>query len=111
MLEIEYYEKCSKNDPFRNRKTKLFSMTEDYVVQAHISYDLQDASEELSKLIEMIRPGEAIDEGEFNVVFAHLYWHLNSAWNARNLTSDDLESAHGERMNLLGQFPSDIKPL
>lgn len=86
-------------------------MTEDYVVQAHIGYNLQDAKDELSKLIDMIHPDAVMDENEFNVIFAHLYWHLNSAWNTRNLKVDDLESADSERMNMLAQFPNDIKPL
>jgi hypothetical protein len=86
-------------------------MTKDYVVLAQIAYDLQDASEELSAIIELIRPNEEIDEDEFNVRFAHLYWHLNSAWNVRNLSDKDLDSANSEQSNLWGKFPKDLNPL
>ena len=86
-------------------------MTNDPVVLAQIAYDLQDASEELSAIIELIRPDKEIDEDEFNVRFAHLYWHLNSAWSVRNLIGEDLDSANDEQLNLWGEFPKDLKPL
>lgn len=86
-------------------------MTKDYVVIAQIAYDLQDASEELSAIIELIRPNEEIDEDEFNVRFAHLYSHLNAAWNVRNLSSEELESADGEQSDAWKEFPKDLKPL
>ncbi len=86
-------------------------MTKDYVVIAQIAYDLQDANEELLEIMELIRPDVEIDEDEFNVRMAHLYSHLNSAWNCRNLTSDDLDSADGHQLDLWKRFPEDLKPL
>lgn len=86
-------------------------MTNDYVVIAQIAYDLQDASEELVELLKLIEPHKEIDEDEFNVRFAHLYSHLNAAWNVRNLSSDDLESANGKQLDLWTEFPTDLKPL
>ena len=86
-------------------------MTKDYVVLAQLDYDLQDASEELSKITELIHPNVEIDEEEFNVRMAHLYSHLNAAWNIRNLSSDDLESADEEQLELWKEFPRDLKPL
>lgn len=86
-------------------------MTKNYIVLAQIAYNLQDAGEELSKIIEMIRPNEEIDENEFNVRMAHLYNHLNTAWNVRNLDSDDFESANEEQLNLWKKFPKDMTPL
>jgi hypothetical protein len=86
-------------------------MTNDYVVIAQIAYDSQDASEELSAIMELIEPNKEIDEEEFNVRFAHLYSHLNAAWNVRNLSSDDLESAVEKQLDLWKEFPTDLKPL
>lgn len=48
-------------------------MTNDYVVIAQIAYDLQDASEELPAIMELIEPNKEIDEDEFNIRIAHLY--------------------------------------
>jgi hypothetical protein len=86
-------------------------MTEDYLVLAEMSYDLRDASEELSKIIDLISPDGIFDQSEFDVKFAHLFWHLNKAWNIRNLTNKDLESADGKQLNSWAQFPTDLKPL
>lgn len=85
-------------------------MTEDYVVIAQIAYNFQDASEELSKIINLIRPGAEIDEDEFNVRMAHLYSHLNAAWNIRNLKSSDLDSVDGKQLDLWKAFPKDLIP-
>ncbi len=86
-------------------------MTKDYAVLAQIAFDLQDASEELSKIIEMIRPPDEIDEDEFNVRMAHLYSHLNAAWNVRNTTGDALEFADKRQRNSWKRFPEDLQPL
>jgi hypothetical protein len=86
-------------------------MTKDYVVLAQIGYDLQDASEELSKITEMMHPNKEIDEDAFNVRMAHLYSHLNAAWNIRNLTGDDLECADGNKIDSWKEFPKDLTPL
>ena len=86
-------------------------MTNDYVVIAQMAYDLQDASEELAEILKLIEPHKEIDESEFNVRFAHLYSHLNAAWNVRNLSSKDLEFADGKQLDLCKEFPTDLKPL
>jgi len=86
-------------------------MTEDYLVLAQIAYDLQDASEELSKLKEMFSPNVKIDENEFRVNMARLYAHLNSAWNIRNLNGKVLESTDKTTRIHWKKFPKDIDPL
>jgi hypothetical protein len=86
-------------------------MNQDYAVRAYIAWNLDDAREELAGIIEMFRPESEIDEDEFTVRMAHLYKHLNTAWNIRNVTGDDLDSADGVRLDSWGRFPTDIKPL
>ncbi len=82
----------------------------DYEVVASISYDLSDAQEDLTKIIELFDyKNELYDEDEFRVRMAHLFWHLNSAWHTRNITAKDLENADGKQMNLWGKFPKDIE--
>lgn len=84
-------------------------MTEDYNVRAQIAYNLQDAQEELSHLIQAFHPESDIDEDEFRVGMAHLYSHLNTAWNMRNASGKDFEAAGGEQLRAWKQFPTDIK--
>ena len=85
-------------------------MNLDYVVMAAISYNLEDALEELTHISNMFRPDAEIDESEFKVRMAHLYGHLNYAWNMRNASGKDLESADSEQMNTWSRFPADIEP-
>lgn len=86
-------------------------MNKNYLVLAQISYDLHDASEQLSEIIKLIQPDAEIDENEFKWRMAHLYSHLNTAWNIHNLTNEVLESADGKQLDLWKEFPKDLKPL
>jgi hypothetical protein len=86
-------------------------MTKDYVVVAKIAYDLQDASDELSEIMELFRPNIEIDEEEFKWRMAHLYNHLNTAWNVRNLSDNELEFADGKQIDLWKEFPKDLEPM
>ncbi|MCD9185866.1 MAG: hypothetical protein LUM44_05505 [Pyrinomonadaceae bacterium] len=73
---------------------------------------MSDAKEDLEEIIEMFDPQkEFYEEEEFKVRMAHLYRHLNSAWNRRNITAEQLENADGMKTNIWGEFPKDIKPI
>ena len=85
-------------------------MNPDYTVMAAISYNLEDALEELAQISEMFRPDAEVDESEFKVRMAHLYGHLNTAWNMRYTSEADLESADSEQRNAWSRFPTDIDP-
>ena len=85
-------------------------MNLDYTVMAAISYNLEDALEELAHISEMFRPNVEVDESEFKVRMAHLYGHLNYAWNMRNVSEAGLESADSEQLNVGSRFPTDIEP-
>jgi hypothetical protein len=87
------------------------NMMDDYIVRAHCSYNLEDALEELAAISDMVRPNLEIDEQEFNSRMAHLYWHLNTAWNCRNLSAEELDVADAKLTNDLGEFPRDLIPL
>jgi hypothetical protein len=85
-------------------------MNIDYAVKAAISYNLEDALEELAQISDMFRPNVEVDESELKVRMAHLYSHLNTAWNMRNVSEADLESADGEQMKEWSRFPTDLDP-
>lgn len=84
----------------------------DYTVSASIVYDLSDAKEEIDSLLDLFDPtSEDVDEEMLNVGMAHLYFHINSAWNKRKLTDEQLSLIGGEDDSRLGEFPLDITPL
>lgn len=84
----------------------------DYTVSASIAYDLSDAKEEIDSLLELFDPAkEDVDEDMLKVGMAHLYFHINSAWNKRKLTEEQLSLIGGEDYKSLGAFPTDITPL
>ena len=85
-------------------------MTNDYTVNASIAYDLNDARDEIDSILELFAPNEKVDETEFRVRMAHLYFHINCAWNKRDLSDAELESADGKALTRLAQFPLDITP-
>ena len=83
-------------------------MNQDYETRAYITWNLEDAQEELSRILEGVSPGKEIDEDEFRVRMAHLYSHLNTAWNVRNAGAGDIDSAGGDQLNAWMCFPTDI---
>lgn len=83
-------------------------MNQDYETLAYMLWNLEDAREELSRIIEEFRPGADIDEAEFRVAMAHLYGHLNTAWNVRHATARQLDDADGGQLNAWKRFPEDI---
>ena len=83
-------------------------MNQDYETLAYITWNLEDAQEELSRILESIRPGAEIDEADFRARMAHLYSHLNTAWNVRNASASDIDAADGEQLNAWKRFPGDI---
>lgn len=82
-----------------------------YVEWALLMYQLEDAYEHLGDLIKEMtkdkKPSEDdFCEIDFSVHLAHIYAHLNIAWNTRNLTKA-YEMKDREK---LIQFPTDIEP-
>ena len=74
---------------------------------AQLMSELEDAHEHLGSLIsEMNRDGK-IDVESYAVDVAHIYAHLNRAWNTRNITDDVTEEQWEEGRS----FPSDLEPL
>ncbi|WP_240312047.1 hypothetical protein [Teredinibacter turnerae] len=69
--------------------------------------ELEDARDHLGSLIEEMMTNGAIDVESYAVDIAHIYAHLNRAWNTRNikdeLTEDQWENGRS--------FPTDIEPI
>jgi hypothetical protein len=85
-------------------------MNQDYETRAYITWNLEDAQEELSRVLEGISPDAEIDEAEFRSRMAHLYSHLNTAWNVRDASAKDIDSANGEQIRAWSRYPADLEP-
>lgn len=69
--------------------------------------ELEDAHEHLGNLIaEMAREG-SIDVESYAVDVAHVYAHLNRAWNTRNIISELTD----EQWEKGRSYPIDLEPL
>jgi hypothetical protein len=86
-------------------------MNQDYETRASMAYELADAQEQLNEIVERFTPGAEIDENDLRVWFAHLYGHLNAAWNKRNSSAKDLDLADGKQLDRWKRFPRDIDPI
>ncbi len=85
-------------------------MRQDYELRAYIVYNLGDALEELSRIVEAMHLEAEVDEEEFASRMAHVYKHLNLAWNMRDARGDEVGRATSEQMEKWSQFPDDLKP-
>jgi hypothetical protein len=76
------------------------------VAWALLACDLTEARTSLEALVEQMNENGRIDEIEFGIQLAHVYGHLNRAWNAR----DDPQFGDGSQELFVqrSQFPSDL---
>lgn len=72
---------------------------------SRLMYDLEDAKEHLTTLIDTL--DEGCTEEEFKVWIEHIYAHLNRAWNNRDIQGDMTE----QQWIASSDFPKDINPL
>ena len=78
-------------------------MTKDYVL-----YNLREAAAELDLTIKDIEAVKDYGDDEFRAAMAHLYHHLNTAWNARREPADRVAAGADEDFARWRQFPPDI---
>lgn len=78
----------------------------DDISKDNILFNLQEALEELNRTAEEIKTDPEYCEGEFYVAMQHLYHHINTAWNGRNATLDEIETQ--DKFDLWRQFPNDM---
>ena len=73
----------------------------------HTEWQLGEAEEELRRTIADLAGNPDYDLVEFEVAMAHIYHHLNTAWNAR-MDMDAWEANSDEDFRRLRQFPRDL---
>ena len=78
-------------------------MTRDYVV-----WHLREAAEELAGTIAELDGDPEYSAAELSVAMTHLYHHLNTAWNARDASGEEITLCSHSDFVKWRQFPTDI---
>ena len=73
----------------------------------HIRFHLQEASDALSEILSGVND-EDFFELDFSLSLQHLYYHLNSAWNAREATDEQLDECSDKNFAMWRMYPADI---
>jgi hypothetical protein len=69
---------------------------------------LREAQEELGRTIARIESAVTVDEIEFEIGLAHMYNHLNTAWNARAASNQQIAALTDDDFYRWRAFPADI---
>jgi hypothetical protein len=73
-----------------------------------IASNLKEAEGELRDLITRIDSGEPLSFEDYHVAMAHIYHHLNSAWNGRDATDEQWRECTDEDYQKWQKFPHDL---
>ena len=74
----------------------------------YVLFHLEAAKGELEKTLKEIKTDSEYDYGNFVVAMQHLYHHINTAWNARDASTERAEACSEDDFQRWRQFPSDI---
>ncbi|GAB3637024.1 hypothetical protein GCM10027422_26140 [Hymenobacter arcticus] len=67
--------------------------------------ELTDAQDGIQSLLNEMAEDKAFSETAFGIHMAHIYGHLNQAWNGRNAT--DQQHEHNDLLDEWSKFPTD----
>ena len=73
-----------------------------------VAFHLSEAVEQLQSMMDEIPRDNEYGYGEFLVEMQHVYYHLNTAWNAKDVSDAVAEPGSDELFNRWGQFPTDL---
>jgi hypothetical protein len=73
-----------------------------------ILFHLKEAHEELRCIIEEFEKTSDYVQGEYWAAMMHLYHHLNTAWNSKDASLEEVRTCSEENFSKWRQFPSDI---
>ena len=80
------------------------TINKDYVL-----FHLQEGYEELARTISEIATESDYAQEELTVAMAHLFHHLNTAWNARNVSTERAAVCSETDFERWRQFPNDLE--
>ena len=78
-------------------------MTRDYVL-----WNLGEVAEGLSRVIQEMSADPDYSREALGVEMAHLYHHLNTAWNAKDASAERVAACSAADFRDWRQFPTDI---
>jgi hypothetical protein len=79
------------------------------VTRHYVIWQLQEAAEAVAQAIEEMSGDPNYSDEELRVQVTHIYHHLNTAWNARHASDDQVAACSQEDFNAWRKFPSDIE--
>ena len=85
----------------------MINSKENAVEWAQLLFEQGDAHEHLGDLIKEMSSRGEIDTEAYAVDMAHMFAHLNRAWNSRNLVGEITDENH-EKYSC---YPCDLEPL
>lgn len=71
----------------------------------HVLFHLREAREELENMVREISSQPGFEFGEYVVGMSHLYHHINSAWNGRDATPEEVAECTQENFDAWRQMP------
>ena len=77
--------------------------------RSYVLWNLKEAREAIGQLIADIEADADYDFGEFRVDMEHLYHHINTAWNARDASTERADACSQADFDRWRQFPQDIE--
>jgi hypothetical protein len=78
-------------------------MNKDWVL-----FHLKESKEAIARIILTIESEPGYEYGNYVVDMGHLYHHLNTAWNSRNATKEQIEPGTDYDFDKWSQFPTDL---
>jgi hypothetical protein len=73
-----------------------------------VLFHLHEAQEELARTINLLESTSEADEIEFEIGMAHLYHHLNTAWNSRQVGPEQTANHSSDEFYAWRKFPTDL---
>ena len=74
----------------------------------YVLFHLRETQDAIETALKEIEAEDDYDYGNFVVDMAHVYHHVNTAWNARDSSAAEAETCSEEDFNRWRQFPTDL---
>jgi hypothetical protein len=75
----------------------------------YVLWHLREAAEAMAVTLKEIESDPDYDQGELEHALRHVYHHLNTAWNARDVSQDRIDACSEEDWLAWRTFPADIE--
>jgi hypothetical protein len=77
----------------------------------HIWFHLQEAHEAIGNILESLRNDPGYDFGNYWVEMQHVYHHVNTTWNGRDASVEQVADGSKEDFNRWACYPKDLEML